>query len=135
MSFIAAGAMDKEAIESQWACLGELTLTDVMPEAEDIHSVHVEDFWGRVWGLKNAQGEQPYRELAEYVIMLLSLPLSNAVVERIFSILAIVKNKWRNRLSLKMLAAILIVRAHLGVSLNLDEKIIVNSGKNILILF
>ncbi|KAK3931229.1 Protein FAM200B [Frankliniella fusca] len=108
--------MDGETIESQWAALGELRLVDIMPEVEDLSTINVEDFWGRVWQLKDAEGEQPYRKLAEYVLTLLSLPLSNAVVERIFSIMGVVKTKLRNRMSLKMLAAILLVRAHLGVS-------------------
>ncbi|KAK3918936.1 Zinc finger protein 862 [Frankliniella fusca] len=106
--------MDRETIESQWAALGELRLVDIMPEVEDLSTINVEDFWGRVWQLKDAEGEQPYRKLAEYVLTIISLPLSNAVVERIFSIMGVVKTKLRNRMSLKMLAAILLVRAHLG---------------------
>lgn len=60
---------------------------------------------------KNSSGEQPYRELAEYVLNCLSLPMSNAEVERIFSQLCLIKTKVRNKLSLKMLESIIRIRA------------------------
>jgi len=43
----------------------------------------------------------------------LSTPVSNAVVERVFSQVTAIKTKYRNRLSLKMLDAILRIRLNL----------------------
>lgn len=68
--------------------------------------VDIVKFWGNVWKLKNAVGEQPYAVLASYVLSLLTIPLSNAVVERLFSLLLLVKTKQRNRISLRMLESI-----------------------------
>jgi len=46
---------------------------------------------------------------------LLSLPFSNAAVERAFSIVNVVKDKLRNKMSVKMLEAILHVRCTLSI--------------------
>jgi len=51
-----------------------------------------------------------YRDLAKFVFALLSLPLSNAEVERIFSMLAIVKSKLRNRMLIDTVDGIISVR-------------------------
>lgn len=45
---------------------------------------------------KNAGGKFIFKEVADFVLKLLLLPLSNAVVERVFSILNLVKTKIRN---------------------------------------
>ena len=66
--------------------------------------------------MKNGAGVQMFRELAGFVLGALTLPLSNAVVERLFSILALVKSKVRNRLGLEMLDSLLRIRTHLHVS-------------------
>lgn len=92
-------------------------MVDVCPDdvAED-RTVDTIEFWCNIWALKNGAGERPYAHLAEFVLAMLSLPLSNAVVEKLFSILAAVKDKHRNCLSVPMLEAILRVREHLKVS-------------------
>ncbi|KAK3919988.1 SCAN domain-containing protein 3 [Frankliniella fusca] len=116
LDLVPAG-FDIEVLERQWAAVGELTLTDVCPEeVAENKEVETIKFWGNVWDMKNGAGKQPYKELAEYVLALLSLPLSNAVVERLFSLLAVVENKQRNCLSVPMLEAILRIREHLRAS-------------------
>ena len=48
-----------------------------------------------------------------YCLACLSLPVSNAVVERIFSVVSAVKTKSRNRMTLSMLDAIIRIRTYL----------------------
>lgn len=70
-------------------------------------------FWSGVLQYKNSAGNQPFKELGEYVMSCLTTPTSNAVVERLFSSVTCVKTKLRNRLSSTMLDAIIRIRAHL----------------------
>lgn len=67
-------------------------------------------FWETVKNHKDAVGRLVFTELANFVVTLLSLPSSNATVERIFSIMNIVKNKMRNRMSLPLLNSIIQLR-------------------------
>lgn len=55
-------------------------------------------FWNGVFQYKNEQGERPYKELALYALACLSCPVSNAVVERVFSQVTCIKTKYRNDL-------------------------------------
>lgn len=70
-------------------------------------------FWSTVYHHTNAGGLHIFKELAQFVFILLSLPSSNAVVERIFSIMNCVKTKIRNRMQLEMLNSILILKTKL----------------------
>jgi hypothetical protein len=54
-----------------------------------------------------------YKELAHYALNCLSLPVSNAVVERIFSHVTKVKTKLQNKISLEMLDSLLQIRTSL----------------------
>lgn len=49
---------------------------------------------------RDAAGENPFKKLSDFVLKLLSLPFSNADVERVFSTMNFVKNKTRNRMKL-----------------------------------
>jgi len=55
----------------------------------------------------------PFRKLAEYALSAMSVPASNAEVERIFSQVTVVKSKYRNKLTTKMLDGLIRVRMHL----------------------
>ena len=67
-------------------------------------------FWAKILHYKHSDGQRPYKELAQYALDALSVPVSNAIVERVFSHVTYVKNKNSNSLSIKMLDAILRVR-------------------------
>ena len=73
------------------------------------------DFWSFVKRYE-VDNHKPYEELSNYALQCLTTPVSNAVLERIFSHVTAVKTKARNRMSLKMLEAILRVRTTLIVS-------------------
>ena len=70
-------------------------------------------FWRGVSKYEDSAGRKSYKELAMYALSCLCTPVSNAVVERIFSHVSFIKTKLRNRISLKMLDAILRVRTSL----------------------
>ncbi|KAK3921787.1 LOW QUALITY PROTEIN: Zinc finger protein 862 [Frankliniella fusca] len=58
----------------------------------------VDVFWARIGKLTDSDGALRYGVLAGFVLAVLSLPHSNADVERIFSKITIMRNKLRNRL-------------------------------------
>lgn len=74
-----------------------------------------ESYWSEVWDIKDAGGAQRFGNISKLVLALLSLPFSNASVERAFSILSIVKDKLRNKMSVAMVEAIMHVRLTLSV--------------------
>ncbi|KYN12026.1 hypothetical protein ALC57_15814 [Trachymyrmex cornetzi] len=65
--------------------------------------------------MANANGEKCFKDLTELVFRALSFPISNATVERIFSIMAVIKSKLRNRLTMPMLVALMRTRIHMNV--------------------
>jgi hypothetical protein len=70
------------------------------------------------WMLWNAGAEGTLRfpDLGRFALRVLSLPFSNAAVERAFSVMNAVKTKVRNHMSIDLLAAILRVRLRFGVT-------------------
>ena len=72
-----------------------------------------DQFWAGILQHKTASGNAPFRELALYALTCMTTPVSNAVVERVFSTLTNVKTKARNRLGSEMLDAIIRIRTHL----------------------
>ena len=73
------------------------------------------EFWVKVLHHLDSAGVPPCRDLARWALTLLSLPISNAIVERSFSMMNIVKNKLRNRMLLPMLNSIVVFRLWLSV--------------------
>jgi len=61
---------------------------------------------------KDVGGSQPFEKLAKFALKILSLPLSNAVVERAFSVMNATETKPRNKMNFMMLDAILRIRTH-----------------------
>ena len=54
-----------------------------------------------------------FTELAEYALVVYSLPCSNAQVERVFSIMTYVKTRLRNLIQVPMLNSILFLKSYL----------------------
>ena len=85
--------------------------------SEEIFSEGIPDdsvkFWSRVLDHKDLLGNRPFAALANYALACLTTPTSNAVVERIFSYVTCVKTKPRNRMSSRMLEAIVQIRTNL----------------------
>lgn len=73
-------------------------------------------FWQKVQTLKNAAGDLLFEDISLFAFTVLSLPSSNAVVERVFSIMNIVKCKLRNKMLLQMLNSVLFIKYHLYIN-------------------
>lgn len=67
-------------------------------------------FWAEVADYRDATGENPYSDIFELALTVLSLPHSNADVERLFSHMSILKTKLRNKMSNETLRAVLAVK-------------------------
>ena len=80
------------------------------------------EFWSRIAKFQTSLGDKPFKELATYALNCLTNPVSNAVVERTFSLLTAVKTKQRNRLGLELLNAIIRIRC----KLQFDENCCIN---------
>ena len=63
--------------------------------------------WSGILRYQNSANEQGYKALAEYALACLTTPVSNAFVERVFSLVKSVKTKARNRMKLPILTALL----------------------------
>ncbi|KAE8739290.1 hypothetical protein FOCC_FOCC015213 [Frankliniella occidentalis] len=113
MDFLKDPCFDRENIESQWRKLGQYSLDDLCPAETSVLEVAVDKFWTAVYNMRTGGGQRAFADLARYVLACLCLPLSNAAVERLFSILTVVKNKLRNKMGMEMVEAILRVRFHL----------------------
>ncbi|KYN18236.1 hypothetical protein ALC57_09483 [Trachymyrmex cornetzi] len=61
----------------------------------------------------NAGGHKRFGHISKLVLALMSLPFSNASVERTFSIINIIKDKLRNRMSVETADTILRIRSNL----------------------
>ena len=55
-------------------------------------------FWSGIYHFQNSLGQNPFQELANYALACLTNPVSNAVVERMFSQVTAVKTKLRNQM-------------------------------------
>ncbi|CAF4956521.1 unnamed protein product [Pieris macdunnoughi] len=70
-----------------------------------INTKNTKEFWYEVLDFEDIAGENRFEDLATFAISLLVLPHSNAEVERLFSMMNIVKTKHRNRMKLDLLTA------------------------------
>jgi len=105
--------------------LGTLTFPDICPhfeEYENVDKVDIVHFWSCLLHNTDAGGGHPFEALALFVIEALTLPVSNAVVERVFSFMNAIKGKQRNRLQMIMLEALLRLRVHLKVSTAFNQS-------------
>jgi hypothetical protein len=85
----------------------------LIPHSQWSNNCNTESFWVEVAKNTTAEGEQRYGNISKLALNLLCLPFSNAQVERAFSIMNIVKDKLRNKMSVSTLDAIMRVRYNL----------------------
>ncbi|QQP39542.1 Uncharacterized protein FKW44_020460, partial [Caligus rogercresseyi] len=96
--------------------VGDLAALETQYQAVAFHpwtttdDCHAEAFWVEVFNYRDSSGEQAFRDLAQFALSLLAMPLSNADVERVFSQMALVKSKLRYRMGQETLSSILHVR-------------------------
>ena len=95
-------------MEREWVALHRDEL------AHDVGGRDREQFWSEMSEKCMANGEKKYPHVSDLALAILSTPVSNASVERLFSVMNIVKSKQRNAMSIGMLEAILTVRSYLS---------------------
>ena len=99
----------------QWRNLSSLSYADICDSSTPINEKSTQEFWAGILNITEG-GKSKFEELALFVLQILSLPLSNAIVERVFSEMNSVRCKSRNRMHVDMLQAILRIRLNLNVS-------------------
>ena len=97
-------------IESQWRLLLTLNWEQIFEGSVPIDGAA---FWKKAITVKNAGGDVVLKDLAQFALKVHSLPISNAVVERIFSRVGSVKTKLRSRMGLGLLTSILQIKTSL----------------------
>ncbi|XP_031338145.1 uncharacterized protein LOC116167034 isoform X2 [Photinus pyralis] len=100
-------------MEVQYRQLLNVEWDQVFPENIPEDTV---EFWQKVITLKNAAGQLLYKDISLFAFALLTLPSSNAAVERSFSMMTIVKSKLRNQMMLNLLNSIVFIRAYFNVN-------------------
>lgn len=106
---------DIEEVEAQWNKLLTLKYSEIC-DGGPIDEIDTSRFWIDVYNIKDSCGKRAFPDLAIFTLQVLSLPLANATVERVFSVMNAVKTKSRNRMTMLTLEAILRIRLHLNVS-------------------
>lgn len=101
---------NKDTIKGQWERLQSMSSEDIYGIETDLTTINIVDFWERVANVKDALGKNVFKELSDFAFLALTLPISNAVVERIFSIMNCVKSRLRNKMGTKMLNSIVTTR-------------------------
>lgn len=93
-------------------------------------------FWIDIFNYKDASGENPFFELSVFAINILTLPISNAEVERVFSSMNLIKNKQRNRFENAMLNSIIFLKSQMKsdskccATFDISDDIIKNAGNS-----
>ena len=74
-------------------------------------------WWGKVKKFKENDDDDDYMflNIATYALNVLCLPVSNSYVERVFSLVSFIKDKYANPMGTPMLNAILLLKTHLQV--------------------
>ena len=70
-------------------------------------------FWAAIHSYQNGTSSYPYRLWATYALACLSTPVSNALVERVFSHVNAIKTDKRNTMGLKMIESATRIRTTL----------------------
>ena len=99
------GGIDVSAVESEWRRLRHTSLKATI-------TTPLLQFWSEVASLKN-DDNLVFPSISRLASILLCLPVSNATVERVFSIMTAVKTKLRNKLAVPMVEAIITIRSGL----------------------
>ncbi|CAH0719096.1 unnamed protein product, partial [Brenthis ino] len=98
----------KQAIDDEWRLLPETVLPEDL--FLDIDKMSPDEFWSKILHLSEPQ----FRNLAKFVLEVLSLPHANADSERIFSAVNLIKTKQRNRLLTSTINATLLAKQYIS---------------------
>ncbi|CAD6238482.1 GSCOCG00012538001-RA-CDS [Cotesia congregata] len=110
---LAAQDAGRDAIERQWRNLRTMRISEICDNVDE--NISTIDFWIAVNKIENSNGSKRFKDLAAFALRALSLPTSNADVERVFSVMALIKTKCRNRMLIDMLVSLMRIRIHMRV--------------------
>lgn len=91
-----------EELESEWRML-------ILQECENKQE-ELEDFWQKIFLMKNALKEIMYPNIKKFISSVLSLPHSSASTERVFSQMKLIKTFTRNSLKVETVNSLLLTR-------------------------
>ena len=103
-----------ERIDTEWREIQFMDPSELPSSSE--HRTDVVAFWDTISQMTDTSGEYRFPIVSRLMTSLLSLPHSNAEVERIFSQVAITKTKLRNSLKSSTLDSILVTKQSLQCS-------------------
>ena len=103
-------------LDNEWRCHALLNYKELQLDP----SSNVEEYWPKVFSLKNNAGNQLFPNLKKAISLLVILPFSNARVERVFSNVNEIKTNKRNRLQIETTNAIL--HTQQGIQKNRNEN-------------
>ncbi|KAE8740759.1 hypothetical protein FOCC_FOCC013727 [Frankliniella occidentalis] len=103
---LAANGADMTVLQQQWDRMANIDWGRYFHGRIPTSSA---ELWAALWSYEIA-GERRFGAIAAFALRVLSTPLSNATVERAFSIMNLTKTKIRNRMQTKMLEALLRLR-------------------------
>ena len=103
-----------QEIEDQYRKINHIDWAETELFKDDVIPKDSVKFWSMVRCYKDLENKHSFRELADYCLTCLSLPISNAYVEKVFSRVSFVKSKQRNSMSTKMLDSIVRVKSFLS---------------------
>lgn len=104
MKIVSGFNLDAESINQEWRML---SLSNC---AKAFSHLEIQQFWFEIGNIKDSENQNVFANIAFVAKSILSLPISSANVERIFSQHNLNKTKTRNRLSTKTSNAILSVK-------------------------
>ena len=104
--------LDAAKIEEEWQ------LFKLCPNVQALQDevLTCEGFWSKIANLNDSSGNLKFSALASFAKTLLSLPISNASVERIFSAMNLIKVNRRNRISSQTLANLIMTKEFVAES-------------------
>lgn len=95
---------------------------------------NTETFWIEMSKQRDASNENPFADLCNFALNVLSMSYSNAEVERVFSAMNLIKNKQRNRMEDLLLNSIVFLKTQMRVqskccySFEVNERILKKIG-------
>ncbi len=99
-----------QQLDDQWR---RLAIINLPFDKEDMEP---EEFWGKLFQVKDGAGSAQFEVLCNFMFSLLSLPHANVDVERIFSSVNLIKTKTRNWLITSTVRALLVAKDGIKLS-------------------
>ncbi|KAJ8929290.1 hypothetical protein NQ314_018045, partial [Rhamnusium bicolor] len=102
----------RQKVDEEWRAHAMLNRSQYGLNTNDNDSA--ENYWAKVFSLKNSAGQFLFSSLKHVLNLLLVLPFSNTSVERKFSVLRNLKTENRNRLHTDIVVALMATREDLS---------------------